>query len=304
VDVERVTFPSNGNTVVGNMSKPASSGAGSKFPAVVVTHPFGAVKEQVSALYAEKLTDQGFVTLAFDASYQGESGGEPHFMEIPAARVEDIRCAVDFLSSHPQVDEDRIGALGICAGGGYTVNAAQTELRIKAVAGVSTFDIGSARREGVGGMIPLEARMKTLEEVGRQRTREARGEPIRYFSLVPDDPQQALSNPSQLYREGYVYYVQVCPNPNAMGRFVFTSLGPQMAFFPFEQVETIAPRPLLLIAGSEADTLYFSKNAYEKAKEPKELVIIPGATHIDLYYKPEFVPRVAEKLTQFFSAHL
>jgi len=113
--------------------------------------------------------------------------------------------------------------------------------------------------------------MKTLEEVGAQRTREARGEPIRYFSLVPDDPQQALSNPSQLYREGYVYYVQVCPNPNAMGRFVFTSLGPQMAFFPFEQIETISPRPLLLIAGSEADTLYFSTNAYEKAKEPCDI---------------------------------
>lgn len=139
---------------------------------------------QVSTLYAGKLTEQGFITLVFDASYQGESGGEPHFTEIPAARVEDIRCAVDFLSNHPQADEDRIGALGICAGGGYRVNAAQTELRIKAVAGVSTFGIGSACREGVGGMIPLETRMKTLQEVGRQRTREARGEPIRYFGII------------------------------------------------------------------------------------------------------------------------
>ena len=302
--MERVTFPNSGNTVVGNLFTPTGSDPSKKYPAIVVTHPFGAVKEQVSTLYAEKLTEQGFIALVFDASYQGESGGEPHFTEIPAARVEDIRCAVDFLSNHAQADEDRIGALGICAGGGYTISAAQTELRIKAVAGVSTFDIGSARREGVGGMIPLETRMKTLEEVGRQRTREARGEPVRYFSLVPDDPQQALNNPSQLYREGYVYYVQVCPHPNAMGQFVFTSLGAQMAFFPFEQIETISPRPLLLIAGSEADTLYFSQNAYEKAKEPKELLIIPGATHIDLYYRPEFVPQVADKLTQFFAAHL
>ena len=215
--MERVTFPNSGNTVVGNLFTPTGSDPSKKYPAIVVTHPFGAVKEQVSTLYAEKLTEQGFIALVFDASYQGESGGEPHFTEIPAARVEDIRCAVDFLSNHAQADEDRIGALGICAGGGYTISAAQTELRIKAVAGVSTFDIGSARREGVGGMIPLETRMKTLGEVGRQRTREARGEPIRYFSLVPDDPQQALSNPSQLYREGYVYYVQVCPHPNTMG---------------------------------------------------------------------------------------
>ena len=118
--MERVTFPNRGNTVVGNLFTPAGSDAGSKYPAIVVTHPFGAVKEQVSTLYAGKLTEQGFITLVFDASYQGESGGKPHFTEIPAARVEDIRCAVDFLSTHPQADEDRIGALGICAGGGYT----------------------------------------------------------------------------------------------------------------------------------------------------------------------------------------
>lgn len=132
--MDRVTFLNKGNTVVGNLFKPADFDEGRTYPAIVVTHPFGAVKEQVSTLYAEKLTEQGYITLAFDASYQGESGGEPHFSEIPAARVEDIRCAVDFLGSHPLVDESRIGALGICAGGGYTVNAAQTELRIKAVA--------------------------------------------------------------------------------------------------------------------------------------------------------------------------
>ncbi|MET7728205.1 alpha/beta hydrolase [Streptomyces mirabilis] len=302
--MDRVTFLNKGNTVVGNLFKPADFDEGRTYPAIVVTHPFGAVKEQVSTLYAEKLTEQGYITLAFDASYQGESGGEPHFSEIPAARVEDIRCAVDFLSAHPQVDESRIGALGICAGGGYTVNAAQTELRIKAVAGVSTFDLGSARREGVGGGIPIEARMRTLEEVGRQRSREARGEEIRYFSLVPDDPQEALNNPSALYREGYVYYSQVAPNPNSMDRFVFSTLSQQMAFFPFEQIDMISPRPLLLIAGSEADTLYFSQNAYDKAKEPKELHIIPGASHIDLYYKPEYTPQVSEKLTEFFGAHL
>ena len=171
--MERVTFPNRGNTVAGNLFTPPGSGAGSKYPAIVVTHPFGAVKEQVSTLYAGKLTEQGFITLVFDASYQGESGGEPHFTEIPAARVEDIRCAVDFLSTHPQADEDRIGALGICAGGGYTINAAQTEHRIKAVAGVSTFDIGSARRSGTGGSVSPERRREILQEVGQRRTLEA-----------------------------------------------------------------------------------------------------------------------------------
>ena len=302
--MERVTFPNRGNTVAGNLFTPAGSGAGSKYPAIVVAHPFGAVKEQVSTLYAGKLTEQGFITLVFDASYQGESGGEPHFTEIPAARVEDIRCAVDFLSIHPDVDEDRIGALGICAGGGYTVNAAQTEMRIKAVAGVSTFDLGSARREGVGGGISREQRIATLEEVGRQRTREARGEEIRYFSLVPENPQDALNNPSDLYREGYIYYGQVAPHPRAMDRFVFSTLSAQQQFFPFQEIETISPRPLLLIAGSNADTLYFSQNAYNKAKEPKELHLVDGATHIDLYYKPDYVPQVAGKLTEFFAKNL
>ena len=302
--MERVTFQNKGNTVVGNLFKPAGFEQGTKYPAIVVTHPFGAVKEQVPATYAELLAAQGFITLVFDASYQGESGGEPHFSELPAVRVEDIRCAVDFLSIHPDVDEDRIGALGICAGGGYTVNAAQTEMRIKAVAGVSTFDLGSARREGVGGGISREQRIATLEEVGRQRTREARGEEIRYFSLVPENPQDALNNPSDLYREGYIYYGQVAPHPRAMDRFVFSTLSAQQQFFPFQEIEMISPRPLLLIAGSNADTLYFSQNAYNKAKEPKELHLVDGATHIDLYYKPDYVPQVAGKLTEFFAKNL
>ena len=302
--MERVTFPNRGNTVAGNLFTPPGSGAGSKYPAIVVTNPFGAVKEQVPTTYAELLAAQGFITLVFDASYQGESGGEPHFSELPAVRVEDIRCAVDFLSIHPDVDEDRIGALGICAGGGYTVNAAQTEMRIKAVAGVSIFDLGSARREGVGGGISREQRIATLEEVGRQRTREARGEEIRYFSLVPENPQDALNNPSDLYREGYIYYGQVAPHPRAMDRFVFSTLSAQQQFFPFQEIEMISPRPLLLIAGSNADTLYFSQNAYNKAKEPKELHLVDGATHIDLYYKPDYVPQVAGKLTEFFAKNL
>src|SRR6516165_11277426 len=146
--MERVTFSNRGKQVVGNLFTPTDAKPETPGAAIVVTRPFGAVKEQVSTLYAEMLTERGFITLVFDAAYQGESGGEPHFTESPASRVEDIRCAVDYLTNRPEVDPERIGALGICAGGGYTVNAAQTEHRIKAVAGVSTFDIGSARRSG------------------------------------------------------------------------------------------------------------------------------------------------------------
>jgi fermentation-respiration switch protein FrsA (DUF1100 family) len=305
VNMQRVSFPNKNITVVGNLFKPVGFDASKKYTAIVVTHPFGGVKEQTSGLYAKSLAERGFITLAYDASYQGESGGEPRLMEVPATRVEDIRCAVDFLSNHPQVDENRIGSLGICAGGGYAPNAAQTELRIKAVAAVSTFNLGAARREGVGGSISYEKRVKRLKEIGEQRTREARGEPIRLVPVVPDSADQFTESTPVLYREGYEYYrTPRAQHPNSPNRYVFTSLGLQMAFFLFEQIETISPRPILLIAGSKADTLYWSQEAYEKAKEPKELFIVPGASHIDMYDKPQFVTPAVAKLTDFFSQHL
>ncbi|MCZ0987812.1 alpha/beta hydrolase [Streptomyces diastatochromogenes] len=307
--MEQVTFQNKGNTVVGNLFKPAGFEQGTTYPAIVVTHPFGAVKEQVSSTYAELLAAQGFITLVFDASYQGESGGEPHFSEFPSARVEDIRRAVDFLSIHPDVDENRIGALGICAGGGYTVNVSQTEMRIKAVAGVSTFDIGSARRDGVGplGKQSPEYRTDLLKRSGQARTREAAGGEVEMFSLIADNPKfdmNDLSTIPVMYQEGYKYYSEIDPNPRFMGAFALSSLSQQMAFFPFEGIELISPRPLLLIAGSEADTLYMSQDAIERAKEPKELLVLDGASHIDLYWKPEYVPQVADRLTEFFAKNL
>ncbi|SEM62353.1 alpha/beta hydrolase [Streptacidiphilus jiangxiensis] len=307
--MERVTFQNKGNTVVGNLFRPDGFEQGMRYPAIVVTHPFGAVKEQVSTTYAKLLAAQGFVTLVFDASYQGESGGEPHFSEFPASRVEDIRCAVDFLSNHPDVDADRIGALGICAGGGYTVNAAQTELRIKAAAGVSTFNIGAARRDGVGplGAQTAEYRTGLLERSAKARTREAAGGEVEMFSLIADNPRfdmNDLSTIPAMYLEGYRYYSEIDPNPRFMGTFALSSLSQQMAFFPFEGIELISPRPLLLIAGSEADTLSYSQDAIAKAKEPKELHVLDGASHIDLYWNPDHVPQVAEKLTEFFTKHL
>ena len=305
--MERVTFQNKGNTVVGNLFKPEGFEQGMRYPAIVVTHPFGAVKEQVPTTYARLLAAQGFITLVFDASYQGESGGEPHFSEFPAVRVEDIRCAVDFLSIHPGVDPERIGALGICAGGGYTVNVSQTEVRIKAAAGVSTFNVGAARRDGMGGTQSAEYRNSLLRRSGQARTREAAGGEVEMFSLIADNPKFDMNNPSTIpvmYQEGYKYYSEIDPNPRTMGTFALSSLSQQMAFFPFEGIELISPRPLLLIAGSQADTLYMSQDAITRAKEPKELHIIDGASHIDLYWNPDYVPQVAEKLTGFFTKNL
>ncbi len=300
--IERVTYPARnmGTTIVANLFKPAGFDASRKYAAVVVTHPFGGVKEQAAGLYAQHLAEHGFVTLAYDASYQGESGGEPRLMEVPAQRMDDISCAIDFLVKHPHVDAERIGSLGICAGGGYALCNAATEMRVKAVAAVSLFNLGEARREGMG-TISYEERMKRLRDAGVARSREARGESVRLVPVVPDSPAGFTESTPQLYREGYDYYrTPRAQHPNSPNRYAVSSLPLQMAFFPFDQLDTISPRPLLVIAGSKADTLFWSQEAMKKAKEPKELHVIEGATHIDMYDRPQFVTPAVAKLAAFF----
>lgn len=300
--IERVTYPARntGATIVANLFKPAGFDANRKYAAVVVTHPFGGVKEQTSGLYAQHLAEQGFIALAYDASYQGESGGQPRLMEVPAQRLDDISCSIDFLVRHPQVDAARIGSLGICAGGGYALCNATTEMRVKAVAAVSLFNLGEARREGMG-TISYEERMKRLGDAAEARSREARGEAVRLVPVVPDNAAGFTENTPQLYREGYDYYrTPRAQHPNSPNRYVFSSLPLQMAFFPFDQLDTISPRPLLVIAGSKADTLFWSEDVIRKAKEPKELHLIEGATHIDMYDRPQFVTPAAAKLAAFF----
>jgi fermentation-respiration switch protein FrsA (DUF1100 family) len=306
VTIERVAYPARntGTAIVANIFKPAGFQASRKYAAIVVTHPFGGVKEQTAGLYALHLAEQGFLTLAYDASYQGESGGEPRLMEVPGQRLDDISCAIDFLVRHPQVDGERIGSLGICAGGGYALCNAATEQRVKAVAAVSTFNLGEARREGMG-TISYEERMKRLRAAGEARSREARGEPVQLVPVVPDSAASFTEQTPALYREGYDYYRTArAQHPNSPNRYMLSSLPLQMAFFPFEQLDTISPRPLLVVAGSKADTLFWSREVYEKAKEPKELHVIEGATHIDMYDRPQFVTPAVGRLADFFGRHL
>ncbi|NNU66098.1 MULTISPECIES: alpha/beta hydrolase [unclassified Rhizobium] len=307
VTIERVTYPARnmGTNIVANLFKPANFDSSRKYAAVVVTHPFGAVKEQSSGLYAQRLAEAGFIGLAYDASYQGESGGEPRLMEVPAQRVDDISCAIDFLVQHPQVDPARIGSLGICIGGSYALNHAQHEHRVRAVAAVSTFDIGQGRREGLSNSISYEERVKRLKDAGEQRSREARGEPVRLVPVVANSPDDFTPATPVMYREGYEYYRTARgQHPNSVNRYIFSSLPQQMAFYPFEMIETISPRPLLVIAGSKAETKFWSDQVYEKAREPKELFVVDGATHVDLYDKPQFVGPAIAKLSDFFGQHL
>ena len=189
---EKVSFMKMGLKIAGLVFKPENFDENKKYPAIVVTHPGDGVKEQVTGLYAKRLAQKGFVTLAYDAAYQGESGGEPHYLENPASRVEDVRSSVDYLTTLPFIDKDNIGVLGICAGGGYAFNAAETEMRIKAVATVSAFDLGRARRQGLGDSMTVEQQHQKLKEAAEQRTKEANGEPVKYSGYVPNSPEENI----------------------------------------------------------------------------------------------------------------
>lgn len=304
VSFQRVTFPNQNITVVGNLFTPANFDKSKKYPVIIVGHPAGGVKEQAAGTYARKLAAEGFITLAFDASYQGESGGEPRYLEDPAVRVEDFRAAADFVSSYPSVDANKIGVMGICAGGGFAIKSAQTEHRFKAVATVSMVDLGQLRREGLGGVLK-EQMQQRLDAVAKQRTLESQGEPIKYVNYVANSLDEIPENAPVMYREGYEYYRTARgQHPNSPNKYVFTSLDKLMGFTALDHVEMIAPRPLLIIAGSEADSFYFSQEAFDKAKGPKEFFKVPGASHIAMYDNPQYIDQAVTKMTDFFKTNL
>ena len=300
----RVTFPNRNITLAGNLYLPEKFDKSKKYPAILIGHPAGGVKEQTAGLYAQKLAEQGYIALAFDASYQGESGGEPRYLEDPAVRVEDFRAATDYLSIHTSVDANKIGVLAICGGGGFAIKAAQTDLRLKAVATISMVDLGQLRRNGLNGTLKSQMQQR-LEEVGKQRIIEANGGAVKYANYVPVSLEAIPENAPLMYKEGYEYYrTERGQHPNSPNKYIFTSLDKLMDFTALDHVEMISPRPLLLITGSKSDTRYFSEEAYTKANEPKELFEVKGASHVDMYDVPEYVQQAVKKLTDFFSKNL
>lgn len=295
----------NNVKIAGELYKPENFDTNKKYPAIIVVHPAGGVKEQVAGLYARRLAEQGFVTLAYDAAYQGESGGEPHFLENPSSRVEDVRSSVDYLTTLPFVDKENIGVLGICAGGGYAFNAAETEMRIKAVATVSAFDLGRARRQGLNDSMTLEQQHQKLREAAKQRTLEANGGEVKYNGYVPNSLEKIPANATIMYRQGYEYYrTPIAQHPRSENKYIFSNYAQQAAFTAFDHPELISPRPVLFIVGENAESAYFSKEAYDKIPDNKEYVVIPNASHIEMYYKPEYVNQALEKLTEFYCKNL
>lgn len=303
VKIQKISYPNRLQiNVVANLFLPPNFDSSKKYAAIVVGHPFGGVKEQTSGLHAQKLAEMGYVTLAYDASFHGESGGYPRHIEVPEVKVEDFSAAIDFLSNYPLVDKDRIGVLGVCASGGYSVSAAQIDHRIKALATVSMYDMGRARRQGLGDVITYEQRMKTLDEIGEQRTKEFAGAPRKDINAIPE---KLGENETENTQEFFDYYrTPRGSHPNSTTSYSFTSLAPMMNFFPFAQIETISPRPLLFIVGERAVSAYFSEDAYKRAAEPKEFFVVPGASHVDLYDRPEYMKVSLKKVDEFFRKYL
>lgn len=298
-----VSFDSVGIQIAGHLYIPGDGRTG-PHPAIVVGHPGSGVKEQAAGLYARRLSGQGFVTLAFDAAYQGESGGMPRGLEDPAHRVEDIKAAVSFLTTHDEVDPDRIGALGICASGGYGLTAAATDHRVKAIGTVSAVDIARQFRVGADGTQDPAVLQRMLGAAAAARTAEARGEGVQGFKLFPDTEEEARRAGPHVF-EGWEYYCTPrAQHPRSAKSLTWTSIDHIATFDAFASVSLIAPRPLLMIAGRDAVTSWMSVEAFQKALGPKELLWIDGAMHNDLYDKEQYVGPAIAKLTDFFMKNL
>ncbi|MBV4462939.1 alpha/beta hydrolase [Pseudomonas sp. SWRI79] len=305
VTVEKVTFKNQyGMKVAGNLFTPKDLAPKSRNAAIIVGHPMGAVKEQSANLYATKMAEQGFVTLSLDLSFWGESEGTPRQAVSPDIYAEDFSAAVDFLGTRPIVDPERIGVLGICGSGSFAISAAKIDPRMKAIATVSMYDMGAANRNGLKHAVTAQQRQQIIRDATEQRYAEFQGGEIRYTGGTP-----LKLTGNAVGDEFYDFYRthrgEVTPagaSPQTTTMPTLTSNVKFMNFYPFNDIETISPRPLLFIAGAQAHSREFSEDAYKRAAEPKELLIIPDAGHVDLYDRVNLIPFA--KLTTFFKSNL
>jgi uncharacterized protein len=306
VTAQKVTFNNQyGMKVAGNLFIPKGSNQAAKLPAIVVGHPMGAVKEQSSNLYAQKLAEQGFVTLAIDLSFWGESEGKPRNLVAPEIYAEDFSTAVDFLGTRPFVDGERIGGLGICGSGSFVISAAKIDPRIKAVATVSMYDMGAAARNGLRKSVTAEQRKQMIAAAAQQRYVEFTGGQTTYVGGTTNE-LTASTDPVQreffdFYRTPRGEFTPKGSSPERTTKPTLTSAVRFMNYYPLERIEEIG-RPLLFVTGTEAHSREFSEDAYNRAVEPKEIVRVPNAGHVDLYDRVNLIP--FDKLTTFFTRNL
>lgn len=316
VNIHPVKYKLNGIEISANVYTPADYDVSEKYPAIAVAHPNGGIKEQTAGLYAQRLAEEGYITIAADAAYQGASGGEPRHTDKPFFRVEDIHGMADFISQYPGVDSDHLGVLGICGGGGYTLKAAQSDKRFKAVATLSMFNSGEVRRNGFqdSQLNTVQERLKqasdarsqekTTGEIEERAQQEAGGKlPLSGVASITDE--EIANTPTDLYREGYEYYYRTHAHPNSTFLYTTSSLMDLMTWDATNQIELI-DQPLLMMVGSKADTKYMTDKAFPKAvnAKNKELFVIDGATHIQTYWMPEYVSQAVDKLLEFYKSNL
>ncbi|EXK27041.1 hypothetical protein FOMG_16479 [Fusarium oxysporum f. sp. melonis 26406] len=299
----KVSFLSNGIKVVGDLYSPAPATPDRRGAALVIGHPFTGVKEQTATLYAKYFAQNGFYALAFDAAYQGESEGEPRSLENPAQRVEDFKSAITYLTTLTgKVDPERIGAVGVCAGGGYACAAAASDVRIKAVVPIVPFCTGRAGRHNGGNesdKFNPEAIVGSLKLSADTRNAIAQGKLVEPITMTPDSLDQ-LPPDASFMRKGFHYYKGEGFHPRSTGKVHPLSFDHMVTFDSFAFNNLISPRPMLVFGGETAETLHFAKTAYERANEPKKLVIVKDKGHFDLYSDASEVGSVAtEWLTKY-----
>ena len=307
VEVQKVTFKNQYKmNIAGNLYLPKDMDKSKKHAAIIVGHPMGAVKEQSADLYAVKMAERGFVTMSVDLAFWGGSDGQPRNAVAPELYAETFSAAVDYLGTGPFADREKIGAIGICGSGSFAISAAKIDPRLKAVATISMYDMGAANRNGLNHSLTLAQRKQIIADAAEQRYVEFQGGAIKYTSGTVHEITEK-SNPIE--REFYDFYrtprgefTPAGSSPLLTTHPTLSSNTKFMNFYPFNDIETISPRPLLFITGDQAHSKEFSEDAYKRAAEPKELYYVAGAGHVDLYDRVELIP--FDKLESFFKANL